>query len=294
MKIGMHNWMRPEPLEVTLKRLHDLGYDGIEIMGEPRKYDIAETRKLLDKYQLECYGSVSIMVAGRDLIHADPYYREMSVQYVKECLDMVGALGGTLMTLVPSEVGKIVAMSDPETEWKWAVENIRILADHAAKHKIRIGLEPLNRFETNFLNRHDQALRLAADVGEDVGVCLDAFHINIEEVDMFEAVTHTAKVGKLVDFHVADNNRFPPGGGSLDWSKLISTLKSAGYDGWITSEFVVPLDRSPLAVKDEASGTTATDAELKFIRDHGSDLMSDGAYSKHVENTIKHLKASGA
>ena len=75
---------------------------------------------------------------------------------------------------------------------------------------------------------------------------------------------------------------------------MISTLRQAGYNGWITSEFVVPMDRSPLAAKAEAAGTTATEAELKFIRDHGSDLMSDTAYSGFVEATIKHLKASGA
>ena len=73
MKIGMHNWMRPEPLEVTLKRLHDLGYDGIEIMGEPRKYDVNEVRGLLDKYNLVCYGSVTIMVKGhRQIIWTAP------------------------------------------------------------------------------------------------------------------------------------------------------------------------------------------------------------------------------
>lgn len=294
MKVGMHNWMRPEPIEVTLERLHRLGYDGIEIMGEPRKYDVNEVRKLLDKYQLECYGAVTIMIKGRDLIHADPYYREMSQQYVKECIDLVANLGGNLLTLVPSEVGKVVAMADAETEWQWAVEGIRIVAEHAAKKNLRIGLEPLNRFETNFLNRHDQALKLAEDVGApNVGVCLDAFHINIEEADPYEAVATTAKQGKLVDFHVADNNRFPPGGGNWDWKKLISTLRESGYDGWITSEFVVPMDRSPLAQKAEDAGTTATEAELKFIRDHGSDLMSDAAYSKHVEDTIKTLRAAG-
>jgi D-psicose/D-tagatose/L-ribulose 3-epimerase len=293
MKVGMHNWMRPEPLDVTLARLQKLGYDGIEIMGEPRKYDVKDTLKLLKKYKIECYGSVTIMIKGRDLIHGDVYYREMSLQYVKECIDLVANLGGTLLTLVPSEVGKVVAMADQETEWKWAVEGIRKAADHAAKKKVKIGLEPLNRFETNFLNNHKQALRLASEVGDDVGVCLDAFHINIEEEDPYEAVTATAKAGKLVDFHVADNNRFPPGGGNWDWKKLISTLKKAGYDGWITSEFVVPMDRSPLAKKAEAAGTTATEAELKFIRDHGSDLMSDAAYSKYVEDTIKTLKKAG-
>jgi sugar phosphate isomerase/epimerase len=172
------------------------------------------------------------------------------------------------------------------------VEGIRQVADHAGKLGIRIGLEPLNRFETNFLNRHDQALRLAADVGDDVGVCLDAFHINIEEADIYQAILNTGK--KLVDFHVADNNRFPPGQGTYDWEKLIATLKQAGYDEQITVEFVVPMDRSPLAKKKEAAGTTATEAELKFIRDHGSDLMSDAEYSGYVEASIKHLRACGA
>jgi len=293
MKVCMHNWMRPEPIETTIDRMKRLGYDGIQIMGEPRKYDWKHVKGLLDKNGLKCFGSVSIMVKGRDLIHADPYYREMTVAYLKECLDMVAALGGSIFTLVPSEVGKIVAMTDAETEWGWAVEGVREVAKHAAKHGIRIGLEPLNRFETNFLNRHDQALRLMKDANEaNLGVCLDAFHIFIEEADPYQAILNTGK--NLVDFHVADNNRFPPGQGALDWAKIISTLKQAGYDEQLTVEFVVPMDRSPLAKKAEAAGTTATEAELKFIRDHGSDLMSDAEYSTYVEASIKHLRASGA
>jgi sugar phosphate isomerase/epimerase len=269
-----------------------LGYDGIQIMGEPRKYDWKHVRGLLDKNGLKCFGSVSIMVKGRDLIHGDVYYREMTIQYLKECLDMVHALGGNIFTLVPSEVGKIVAMADKETEWGWAVEGIREVAKHANRLGIKIGLEPLNRFETNFLNRHDQALKLMEDVNEGVGVCLDAFHINIEEADPYQAILNTGK--HLVDFHVADNNRFPPGQGNWDWTKLIATLKQAGYNEQLTVEFVVPLDRSPLSARMEEAGTTATEAELKFIRDHGSDLMSDAAYSKHVEASIKHLRACGA
>jgi sugar phosphate isomerase/epimerase len=290
----MHNWMRPEPIEHTIKRLASLGYNGIQIMGEPRKYDVKEVRKLLDQNKLECWGSVTIMSRGRDLIHADPYYREMSQQYIMECIDMVSALGGNIITVVPSEVGKVVAMADPDTEWGWAVEGLKRIADHANQKKVRIGLEPLNRFETNFLNRHDQALRLAQEVGGDVGVCLDAFHINIEESDIYQAILNTGK--KLVDFHVADNNRRPPGEGTLDWKKLIDTLKQAGYDGAMTVEFVVPFDRSPLreSAQDADAGTTATEAELKFIRDHGSDLMSDALYTRHCANALNHLRKNGA
>jgi D-psicose/D-tagatose/L-ribulose 3-epimerase len=281
MKICMHNWMRPEPIEVTLARLAEYDYDGIQIMGEPRKYD------------LECMGSVSIMLAGRDLIHGNSFYRDMTMMYLKETIDMIEALGGTVLTLVPSEVGKIIAMADPDTEWQWAVEGIKELASYAKGKGVTIGLEPLNRFETNFLNRHDQALKLMEDVGYDnVGVTLDAFHINIEEEDPMQALLNTGE--HLVDFHVADNNRWPPGKGRYDWKEVIDTLREAGYDGYLTSEFVVPFDRSPLATKDEDAGTEATEEELKFIRDHGSDLMSDAAYSVHVKNTIDHLRACGA
>lgn len=293
MKIGMHNWMRPEPLEVTLKRLHDLGFGGIEIMGEPRKYDVKEVRKLLDQYGIECYGSVSVMANGLDLIHANPYIRETSIQFAKECADLAAALGGNMMTLVPSEVGKLKPMADPETEWGWAVESIRAVADHAAKSHIRIGLEPINRLETNFLCRHDQALRLADDVDrENVGVTLDVFHLNIEEVDLYQALRNTGS--RLVDIHIADNNRFPPGQGALDWPKIIATLKEIDYQGWLTGEFVVPSDRSPLARKDNTAGVQLSEAEMKFIRDHGSDYISDATYTGYVAATIKHLRASGA
>lgn len=294
MYICMHNWMRPEPIEDTIKRLSRLGYDGIQIMGEPRKYDWKAVRQQLDAHNLKCFGSVSIMIAGRDLIHQDVYYREMSVRYVNECLDMVAALGGNMFTLVPNEVGRVTPRSTPEQEWEWAVDGVRQCAKHAAKYGIKIGLEPLNRFETNFLNRHDQALKLMEDVNEpNVGVALDAFHINIEEADPYQAILKTG--AHLVDFHVADNNRRPPGEGNWDWTKLIQTLKDAGYtNGPLTVEFVVPFDRSPLAEKAEDAGTEASEAELKFIRDHGSDLMSDAAYSKHVENSIRHLRACGA
>ncbi|MDX2141507.1 MAG: sugar phosphate isomerase/epimerase family protein [Chloroflexota bacterium] len=293
MNVCMHNWMRPEPIERTIERLAALGYDGIQIMGEPRKYDHKQVRELLDKHKLQCFGSVSIMIKGRDLLHADPYYRDMAVAYCCEIADMVANLGGNFFTLVPSEVGKVVAMDTPEQEWAWAVEGIRKVAKHAKTKGVKIGLEPLNRFETNFLNRHDQAIKLMEDVAEEnVGVCLDAFHINIEEDDMYEAIRKTAPY--LVDFHVADNNRRAPGEGAIDWSKLISTLKEAGYNGQLTVEFVVPFDRSPLAHKMEDAGTTATEAELKFIRDHGSDLMADAEYTRHCEQAIKHLRKSGA
>ena len=143
---------------------------------------------------------------------------------------------------MPSTVGKIVPMASPEDEWRWAVEGLQECQAHAEEVGVRIGLEPLNRFETYFLNRCEQALALADAVGGNCGVALDTFHMNIEESDLLEAIR--AAGDRLVDFHVADNNRMPPGYGALDWDAIARELQGIGYDGHLTVEFVArgPLD----------------------------------------------------
>lgn len=289
MKFSMHNWMRAEPIEVTLERLHRFGYDGIEISGEPAQYDTTQVRKLLDQYQLECWGSVTLMTEGRDLIFDDKYVRIGTVAYMKDCVRMIQELGGKMFCIVPSTVGKIKPMAKPEQEWRWAVEGLKEVADYARERKVRVGIEPLNRFETYFINRHDQALALADEVGPDVGVVLDAFHINIEEEDPLQAIRATGK--RLVDFHVAENNRRPPGEGNWDWKTVIAALREAGYDDYLTQEFVNPIDRTPLGVRRAEEQVEISAAQLKFIQDHGSGILTADEYDQAVQQAITHLKA---
>jgi sugar phosphate isomerase/epimerase len=287
----MHNWMRAEPIEITIRRLAKYGYQSIEIEGEPEKYDTNEVRKLLKENNLYCFGSISLMFEGRDLIHGDEAVRANSVQYLKDCITMVKELDGRVMNIVPSEVGKVHAMASEEEEWQWAVEGLKEVYDHSEKAGVTLGLEPLNRFETNFLNRHDQAILLAEEVGPNCGVCLDCFHINIEEADLYQAILNTGK--KLVGFHVADNNRMACGLGDYDWTRLVATLAAAGYDSALTVEFVAPLDRTPAnpyknAQADAEAELTAE--QLKFIEDHASGVLSDEFYSWLVEVSAKTLQ----
>lgn len=284
MFLSMHNWMRAEPIDVTIRRLAQCGYQSIEIEGEPEKYDTKEVRKLLKEHNLFCFGSVSLMFEGRDLIHADEAVRASSVQYIKDCVTMVKELEGREMTIVPSQVGKVTPMASPEEEWQWAVEGLKEIYDHSEKAGVVLGLEPLNRFETNFLNRHDQAVMLAEAVGPNCGVCLDAFHINIEEVDLYQAILNTGE--KLVAFHVADNNRMACGQGDYDWTRLVTTLAAAGYDSALTVEFVAPIDRTPANPYENATADAEaelTPEQLKFIQDHGSGVLSDEFYTWLVQ-----------
>ena len=200
-------------------------------------------RRLLADNGLRCWGAISLMFTGLDLIQADAAGREKTVQYLKDSVTMVKELEGEVMSIVPSEVGKVSAQADEETEWNWAVEGLREVYRHAQGEGVRVALEPLNRFETNFLNRHDQALLLTEAVGPECGVCLDAFHMNMEEADFRQALLNTGD--RLLDYHVADNNRMACGQGALNWRDIVGTLKEIGYDGAITVEFVAPLDRTP-------------------------------------------------
>jgi sugar phosphate isomerase/epimerase len=282
--------MRAEPIDVTIRRLARYGYKSIELSGEPEVFDTKELRKLLADNGIACWGAVSLMFEGRDLIHADEAVRATSIKYLNDCITMAKELDGYEMTIVPSQVGKVAAMDTPEQEWAWAVESLKEVYVHAQKEGIRMALEPLNRFETNFLNRADQAMLLAEEVGPDCGVCIDTFHLNIEEANMIEAIKSTKE--RLVDFHVADNNRMACGMGALDWPLIISTLKEIGYDGAVTVEFVAPLDRTPANPYRNAVAAAEqelTPEQLQFIQDHGSGVLSEEFYSWLVEETAKTL-----
>jgi sugar phosphate isomerase/epimerase len=286
----MHNWMRAEPIEVTVARLAKFGYESIEISGEPEQYDTKHVRGVLKEHGIRCWGSVTLMLGDRNLVAKDQAQREKSVQYVKDCVTMVKELDGYEVTIVPATVGKIVPDGTPEEEWEWAVGSMREIYDHSQKEGIKLAVEPINRFETYFCSRSGQAIALAKATGPDCGVCLDAFHINMEEADPYAAIRSAE--GLLVDFHVADTNRFACGQGHWDWLKLVGTLKTIGYDGALTVEFVAPIDRTPANPYPDAIETNPVDIspeQKKFIEEHGSSLLTEEFYSWQVETCAKTL-----
>jgi sugar phosphate isomerase/epimerase len=291
MHVAMHNWMRAEPIETTIARLAKCGYDAIEISGEPERYNTRDVRKLLTDHGLTCWGSVTLMLGDRNLLAANEDARAMSVKYVTDTITMVKELGGQEITVVPGTVGKVVPDASAEQEWNWAVQSLKQCYEHGLKEGVRLAIEPLNRFETYFLSRHDQALTLAEAVGPKAGICLDAFHMNIEEKDMLQALRNSKD--RLNDVHVADNNRMACGMGSIDWKAFIQTLKEIGYDGALTVEFVAPVDRTPANPYKNALETGAvelTPEEQKFLVDHGSGNLSDEFYTWLVSETIKTLR----
>ena len=98
-----------------------------------------------------------------------------------------------------------------------------------------LGVEPLNRYETSLINTVEQGLELLELVGHDaVALCLDLFHMNIEERDLPAAIRRAG--GRLCHLHVSGNDRGAPGGGHLPWSHIAAALQDISYDGSVVLE----------------------------------------------------------
>jgi len=134
-----------------------------------------------------------------------------------------------------SPVGLLPGRRRNNNEWKWAVECYQSLGDTLAKNDVTIALEPLNRFETYFLNLTSDAVKLVSEINHpNVGILFDTFHANIEEKDVGAALLTAGKHLKHV--HTCENDRGTPGSGNVQWGGVFKALRTLGYDGWLTIE----------------------------------------------------------
>jgi len=157
---------------------------------------------------------------------------------MKRLLDQMVVLDcPSLIGPVYSSVGRADAVPPDEyrRQWKTVVKNLRVLADYAEKRGRQICLEPLNRFETDFINTVDQGLKMIRDVGHPaLKLHLDTFHMNIEEENQAAAIR---KAGKhLAHFHACGCDRGTPGGDHIDWPGIAQALKAVRYNGDVVIE----------------------------------------------------------
>src|SRR5690606_3591649 len=149
-------------------------------------------------------------------------------------------LGATLVDgPLYSPVGYLPGRRRTDDEWKWAVEGYQAILPTLDTAGVTLAIEPLNRFETFFLNTAADAAALCEAVGHPrVGVAFDTFHANIEEKDVVAACRGLGRHLKHVQ--VSENDRGTPGSGHVPWASLFSTLREAGYDEWLTIESFGP------------------------------------------------------
>ncbi len=279
MKFGMNLllWtgaMNDDMIPVVAS-LKEMGYDGVEIPVFEDNIDLyTQWGARLKEMGLEC---TAVTVRGEEdnPISADPAVRALGVENNKRALDNAAAAGAVrLVGPYHSALGVFSGQGPTEDEWKWGVDSMRQVAEHAETVGITLGVEALNRFETYLLNTHADSARFVRDVDHpNARMMYDTFHANIEEKDIAQAIRDCSDVCALV--HISENDRSTPGTGNVDWDTNFNTLKEVGYDGWMVVEaFGLALPELVAATKIwrrmyESEEQLAGDA-LKFMQEQVS------------------------
>ncbi len=242
MKFGINTFLFTSPFTNASTKLFPKfkkwGFDTVEIaIEDPSHIDPAHVKRELDRNGLVCGSVCAAMGADRDL-RGDAKSQKTGLAYMTALLDQMVVLGcPSLIGPVYSAVGRADAVPADEYKKQWAtvVKNLKTLCKYAEKRGRQVCLEPLNRFETDFINTCDQGLKMIKDVGSPaLKLHLDTFHMNIEEKNQAAAIR---KAGKhLAHFHACGSDRGTPVNDHIDWKPIAKALKDIRYDGDVVIE----------------------------------------------------------
>ncbi|MFN3407937.1 MAG: sugar phosphate isomerase/epimerase family protein [Limisphaerales bacterium] len=246
MRFGINTFLFTSPFTNRSTRLFEQfqrwGFDSVEIaVEEPAQVDPAHLKAELDRHGLVAGTLCACFPPSRDLRGSITQQRTAK-RYLRDLLSMMPTLGcRTLIGPLYSATGRAEMVSPKErrAQWRTVVRNLREVCAVAEDHGVRIAMEPLNRFETDFLNTVDQGLELIADTGSPaLGLLLDTFHMNIEEKSLPGAIR---KAGRHVfHLHACGSDRGTPGGDHTDWPGIRAALRDIRYDGDIVIESFTP------------------------------------------------------
>lgn len=274
MKFGIHAglWQRawtddPAPI---LREARDIGFDGVEIslLGVGRSEAPALAALATDLgIELTCSTGLG---ANDDPGSADPARRESALATLTEAVRTAAALGArNLSGVVASPWGYFEPARKAERA-ELAAATLARLDPVLRDEGVTLGIEALNRFESDLTNTAAETAAIAVATGSrNIGVLLDTFHMNMEEKSPPAAIL--AARDSLVHFHISDNDRGVPGSGHYDFAATAAALAQAGYDGWVTAEMFVLAGNPNSADVNiwrniEADPSVAAQAALDFMR----------------------------
>ena len=243
MRFGVNTWVWTSPLtdadvRQLVPKVAGMGFDWIEFpLEEIGGFDYVAAGKLAADHGLGV-SACAAMGPDRDLIHEDAAIRENGAAYIRHCIDAIRALGGAnVVGPLYSAVGRTWQQSADERahDLDVLVGQLTALSQYAADKGAVFGVEPLNRFETSFINTADQVIEVVDRVGNPAcGIMLDTFHMNIEEKSLGAAIRKAGP--RMVHLHSCENDRGAPGSGNVTWPEVKAAVKDIGYDGPVVIE----------------------------------------------------------
>ncbi len=254
-----------------LGKVKGMGFDGIEIArfdfdGFPAR----QIRAALSDEGLDCT-FCSALTGQTSLVSDDANVRQQARDFLTRGIETAADLGSEIfMGPFCAPVGLLPGRRRNDDEWKWAVQELLSLGETLDAAGVTLCIEPLNRFETYFLNTDADGAKLCEEVGHQrVGILFDTFHANIEEKDLGGGIRALGR--HLRHFHACENDRGIPGSGHIEWPQVFAALKEVGYDGWITIESfgarIPEIAAAACIWRDLAPTSDAIAAEgVKFLR----------------------------
>ena len=223
----------------NIGKLKYMGYDGVELaVRDPRLLDAPLLKSLLQQHGLLVPAIGTGQAFGEDglsLTHAEPAVRRQTIERLKSHVRLAADLGAlVIIGLVRGRLGSSIGLDRAEA---WLVEAMRECASEDPG--VKIAVEPINRYETDFINTVGSALNFVEKINlENIGLLLDTFHMNIEEPSLTESIISSRD--HLFHVHVADSNRWHPGAGHIDFKAIVDALEKIGYRGFLSAE-ILPL-----------------------------------------------------
>jgi D-psicose/D-tagatose/L-ribulose 3-epimerase len=243
MRFGANTWIWVAPLtnadlDQLVPHVAALGFDWIELPLEiPASFDYGRAAALVNDHGLGV-SMAAVISAERDLIHPDPTVRAVGMEYVRHAIAAAAQVGAkNLVGPLYSSVGRtwLASAGERARDLDLVESQLRSLAAIAADHDVTLCLEPLNRFETSFINLAEQAVTIIDRVDHpSCQLMLDTFHMNIEERSMGDAIRRAGP--RLRHLHASENDRGTPGAGQIRWDEVAAALREIAYDGPVVIE----------------------------------------------------------
>jgi D-psicose/D-tagatose/L-ribulose 3-epimerase len=243
MQIGVNGWVWTSPVNTEefarlAPRVKKMGFDLFEF-GIESTTDLDYSRAAGVARENGLAVSVcAAMGPDRDLIHPDAAIQANGMAYVRHCVDAAHTLGAAnVVGPLYSAVGRTWQSTDDERkrDTDLLVKQLSELSRYAGDKGVTLCVEPLNRFETSFINLAQQAVDVVDRVGSPAcGILLDTFHMNIEEKSIGAAIR--AAGARLKHFHSCENDRGAPGSGHVPWDEVAGALRAVNYDGPVVIE----------------------------------------------------------
>jgi len=257
------------------KKFKEMGFDGVEIALEKKgDLDYEMTLNELKENGLKCSSICGLFGPDRDIRGPNREYTTGGMSYIKDCIDACVSLECNLFVgPIYSSVGRanLETGEAKKEQWKTAVKNLKEVCKYAEDKGVFIALEPLNRFETDFINTCTQAINLIRDVGSNMlKIHLDTFHMNIEEKSSIQAILDAGDL--LYHFHASENDRGAPGTGQVHWSEIAGALKDIRYNRYIVIESFTPevkviAKAASIWRQTEKDGYVLAEKGLKFLKE---------------------------